>query len=181
MQCAPLLVGVVLVFSSACGFAQAAPQSSAQTPSVTVATGVGSRSDQREALDELQHGKTKEVIPALEWLATAHPEQKGVEHDLGLAYYRTGKLVSARQAFEKSIAADAKDLESVQLEGLTLYRMGQPAAAVPYLERMRTWSPNANADASHVLGLCYMNSGKLDEARAAFAAEYSLTPASGAA
>ena len=40
------------------------------------------------------------------------------------------------------------------MRGLTLYRLGQPAAAIPYLERVRQWMPNANADANHVLGLC---------------------------
>ena len=129
----------------------------------------------------MQHGRSNDAIAALEKLAAANPAQKGIEHDLGLAYYRTGKLVSARQAFERAVAADPEDRESVQLEGLTLYRLGQPAAAIPFLERVRTWSPNANADASHVLGLCYLNSGKLDEARGAFAAEYALPPDSGAA
>lgn len=130
---------------------------------------------------QLDHGKSTEAIASLEAQANAHPDQKGLQHDLGLAYYRTGKLVEARKAFERAIATDPKDLESVQLEGLTLYRLGQPEAAIPYLERVRDFSPNANADASHVLGLCYLNSRKYDDARRAFAAEYALQPESGAA
>jgi tetratricopeptide (TPR) repeat protein len=114
-------------------------------------------------------------------MANAHPDQKSLQHDLGLAYYRTGKLVAARKAFERAIVADPKDLESVQLEGLTLYRLGQPEAAIPYLQRVREFSPNANADASHVLGMCYLNSRNFDDARRAFAAEYSLQPESGPA
>ncbi len=140
-----------------------------------------SASTQGQALQEMQHGRSADAIATLEKLAAAHPDGKGVQHDLGLAYYRAGKLVSARQSFERAIATDPEDRESVQLEGLTLYRLGQPSAAIPFLERVRTWSPNANADASHVLGLCYLNSGKLDEARGAFAAEYALPPESGAA
>lgn len=132
-------------------------------------------------MELLAHGKGAEAIASLETLANAHPNQKGLQHDLGVAYYRTGNLVEARKTFERAIAADPKDLESVQLEGLTLYRLGQPAAAIPYLQRVREFSPNANADASHVLGLCYLNSRKFDEARQAFAAEYSLQPESGAA
>lgn len=132
-------------------------------------------------MEKLEHGKSAEAIASLEALANAHPALKGLQHDLGLAYYRTGKLVEARKAFERAIAADPKDLESVQLEGLTLYRLGQPKAAIPYLQRVRTFSPNANANASHVLGLCYLNSLNFDEARRAFAAEYSLEPESGAA
>jgi tetratricopeptide (TPR) repeat protein len=138
-------------------------------------------STQAHAMEQLNHGKSTEAIASLEALASAHPDQKGLQHDLGLACYRTGKLVEARKAFERAIAADPKDLESVQLEGLTLYRLGQPQAAIPYLQRVREFSPNANADASHVLGLCYLNSRSFDEARRAFAAEYSLEPESGAA
>lgn len=137
--------------------------------------------EQAQAWQDLQHGKTVEAIATLEKLAAANPKQPGLEHDLGLAYYRTGKLVEARQAFERAIAADPADLESVQLEGLTLYRLGQPAAAVPYLERVRQWTPNANADASHVLGLCYLNSGRFDDARRAFASEYAVPPDGGSA
>jgi tetratricopeptide (TPR) repeat protein len=138
-------------------------------------------STQIHAMEQLDHGKSAEAIASLEALANAHPEQKGLQHDLGLAYYRTGKLVEARKAFERAISVDPQDLESVQLEGLTLYRLGQPQAAIPYLQRVRKFSPDANADASHVLGLCYVNSRNFDEARRAFAAEYSLQPESGAA
>jgi Flp pilus assembly protein TadD len=147
----------------------------ASSPSTTV------DAEQAQARQDLQHGKTVEAIATLEKLAVANPKQPGLEHDLGLAYYRTGKLVEARQAFERAIAADPADLESVQLEGLTLYRLGQPAAAVPYLERVRQWTPNANADASHVLGLCYLNSGRFDDARRAFASEYAVPPDGGSA
>src|SRR5215469_7001290 len=77
---------------------------------------------QAHAMEQLDHGKSAEAIASLETLEKAHPDQKGLQHDLGVAYYRTGKLVEARKAFERAIAADPKDLESVQLEGLTLYR-----------------------------------------------------------
>jgi tetratricopeptide (TPR) repeat protein len=76
---------------------------------------------------------------------------------------------------------DPADLESVQMRGLTLYRLGQPAAAIPFLERVRQWMPNANADANHVLGLCYLNARRYDDARGAFAAQYGVSPDSAAA
>ena len=136
---------------------------------------------QAQAHADLAHGKSAEAVAALEKLSQANPDQKGLQHDLGVAYYRTGKLVEARHAFERALAQDPSDVESVQLEGLTLYRLGQPAAAIPYLQRVKQFSPDANADASHVLALCFLNSGKLDEARAAFATEYGLKPESGGA
>ena len=67
------------------------------------------------------------------------------------------------------------------MEGLTLYRLGRPAEAIPYLERVKQWTPHANADASHVLGLCYLNAGRYDDARRAFAAQYEVKPDSASA
>ena len=153
----------------------------AQAPAATPGAAGDAPTVQSQARKDLDHGRSQEAIAALEGLAKSTPGQKGVQHDLGLAYYRTGKLPQARHAFEQAIAADPGDMESVQLEGLTLYRLGQPAAAIPFLQRVRQWSPDANADASHVLGLCYMNAGDLESARRAFAAEYALPPDGGAA
>jgi tetratricopeptide (TPR) repeat protein len=76
---------------------------------------------------------------------------------------------------------DPNDMEAVQMRGLTLYRLGRPAAAIPFLERVRQWTPNANADANYVLGLCYLNSQRFDDARLAFANQFSVPPSSGAA
>jgi tetratricopeptide (TPR) repeat protein len=109
------------------------------------------------------------------------PQEKGASRKQGIAYYRAGKLIDAERAFAAAIAEDPGDLESIQMRGLTLYRLGQPAAAIPYLERVRQWMPNANADANHVLGLCYMNAQRYDEARAAFARQYAVSADSAAA
>jgi tetratricopeptide (TPR) repeat protein len=112
---------------------------------------------------------------------SAAPAAKGANRELGIADYRGGKLVEAERAFAAAMAEDPADLESVQMRGLTLYRLGQPTAAIPYLERVRQWMPNANADANHVLGLCYMNAQRYDDARGAFAAQYGVEPNSAAA
>jgi tetratricopeptide (TPR) repeat protein len=106
---------------------------------------------------------------------------KGSSRERGIAYYRAGKLIDAERAFAAAMVEDPADLESVQMRGLTLYRLGQPAAAIPYLERVRQWMPNANADANHVLGLSYMNARRYDDARGAFAAQYGVSPDSAAA
>lgn len=118
----------------------------------------------------------------LEKLAPAGSESPpGVQHELGIAYYRTGKLLSAEKAFAQAMAQDPKDMESVQMRGLTLYRLGRPADAIPFLERVREWTPNANADANYVLGLCYLNSQRFDDARTAFANQFGVPANSGAA
>ncbi|HEY6337493.1 MAG TPA: tetratricopeptide repeat protein [Candidatus Sulfotelmatobacter sp.] len=131
---------------------------------------------------KLEHGDTPAATAMLEQLAsTPGLSAKGVQHELGIAYYRTGKLISAEQAFARAIDQDPEDLESVQMRGLTLYRLGRPAAAIPFLERVKQWTPNANADASYVLGLCYLNSNRFDEARSAFANQFAVPADSGAA
>ena len=53
--------------------------------------------------------------------------QKNAEsRELGIAYYRTGKLIDAEHAFAAAMAEDPADLESIQMRGLTLYRLGRP-------------------------------------------------------
>lgn len=141
----------------------------------------GADSRLAQAREDLRQGKDADAIALLQQVVAADPKAKGVDHDLGLAYYRSGKLPEARDSFARAISKDPGDLESVQMEGLTLYRMGQPAAAIPYLKRVRQWAPNANADANYVLGLCYVNSQNFDEAREAFAAQYGLPAESGPA
>jgi tetratricopeptide (TPR) repeat protein len=129
----------------------------------------------------LERGDATDAIAMLEMLQKQTPKPPGISHELGLAYYRNGKLAEAEKAFADAMQEDPTDEESVQLRGLTLYRLGHPAEAIPYLEKIRKWTPNGNADANYVLGLCYMNAQRFDEARAAFATQYGFAPDSGGA
>lgn len=165
--CYPALLLLSVLLCS--GQSVAPPAPAGITPSIT------------DTQNKLQHGQPQEAIATLQKLAAAQPPVKGANRALGIAYYRTGKLVDAEQVFAKAMAEDPTDVESIQMQGLTLYRLGRPAEAIPFLERMRQWTPNANADANHVLGLCYMNAQRYDDARAAFAAQYGVTPDSAAA
>jgi tetratricopeptide (TPR) repeat protein len=134
------------------------------------------------AQQKLERGQPQEAIAMLEQLAAAGKESApGVQHELGIAYYRTGKLLSAEKAFAQAMTQDPGDMESVQMRGLSLYRLGRPADAIPFLERVRQWTPNANADANYVLGLCYLNSNRSNDARVAFANQFAVPPNSGAA
>jgi len=140
-----------------------------------------SADDLATAQEYLQHNRTDEAIALLRQMASKQPVPKGVNRELGLAYYRTGKLAEADQAFRNAMSEDPQDIESVQMEGLTLYRLNQPAAAIPYLERVRQWTPDAGTDANYVLGLCYLNADRYDDARKSFAAQFGEPPDSGAA
>src|ERR1700686_4829730 len=133
------------------------------------------------AHQKLEHGQPHEAIAMLEQLqTTAGKSATGLQHELGIAYYRTGRLVPAEQAFARAMEEEPKDMESVQMRGLSLYRLGRPADAIPFLERVRQWTPNANADANYVLGLCYLNSNRSNDARVAFANQFAVPPNSGA-
>jgi tetratricopeptide (TPR) repeat protein len=133
------------------------------------------------AHSQLEHGKEREAIDALQQLAAAKPPVKGANRELGIAYYRTSKLVDAEQSFAAAMAEDPNDGESVQMRGLTLYRLGRPGAALLYLERARQWNPDSDVDVNYVIGRCYIDSQRYDDARAAFAFQYSLDPEAGAA
>jgi tetratricopeptide (TPR) repeat protein len=165
---------------------QAAAEAREQKATVADQTSSDSGASGKESVAaahaKLEHGDAQGAIAMLENLAASGGESaRGVEHELGIAYYRTGKLQKAEQAFAKAMKEDPNDMESVQLRGLALYRMGRAGEAIPFLERVREWMPNANADANHVLGLCYVNAQRFDDARQAFAAEFGLAANSGAA
>ncbi len=158
------------------------PAETSQTQTSAAAPRPNAEEVLTDAQDKLAHGKPQEAIAMLQQLAaSAGPAVKGLQHELGIAYYRTGKLIDADQAFARAIEQDPNDMEAVQMRGLTLYRLGRQAAAIPFLERVKQWTPNANADANYVLGLCYVNTNRFEEARAAFANQFGVPPNSGPA
>ena len=161
----------LLLFSGFLCFGQSATPSPSPGDPATV----------NDTQQKLQHGQPQQAIADLQQLAAKQPPVPGASRALGIAYYRTGKLIDAEQAFAKAMAQDSADVESIQMRGLTLYRLGRPADAIPFLERVRQWTPNANADANHVLGLCYMNARRYDDARGAFATQYHVPADSAAA
>src|SRR5260370_1688897 len=155
------LIATLLVLSSASAYAQAATSSAAgEVPVMTVA----------EADKELLHGNEKEAIQALQRLAAAQPPVRGAIRELGITYYRTGRLEDAEKAFTAAMALDPLDAESEQMRGLTLYRLNRRAAAIPFLEHTRKWTSASSVDVNYVLGRCYIDARRYDDARSAFAA-----------
>jgi tetratricopeptide (TPR) repeat protein len=145
------------------------------------ATAISSTNDLEKAHELLNHGEPAKAIEILKNLAAAEPRAKGVEHELGTAYYSVGELESAKSAFAKAIERDPADQDSVQMEGLVLYRLGQASAAIPYLERAVKSAPNANADVQTVLGLCFVSVKRYDDARITYAKMFGDPPDSAAA
>lgn len=134
-----------------------------------------------EATHLVEENKLDEAIQKLIALQGEKSEPEGVEHELGLAYYRKADFQQAQNAFAKAMERNPNDRESIQLRGLSLYQMGRPADAIPYLKQVQSWIGGANVDANYVLGLCYMHAQNYDEARKSFAQMFGAEPDSAAA
>ena len=146
------------------------------------ATGPASEADQLKAAhDMLERGDVNRAMEALKALQAANPGLKGLNHDLGIGYYRQGDYLKASVYLEKAVAEDANDKEATQLLGLAYYYTGKPKLAIPMLEKVQSWYPTAHVDASYVLGLCYIQATDYANARKAFATMYGVPPDSAAA
>lgn len=133
------------------------------------------------AKDLLEAGKFDAAITKLTAIQQTSPQTKGIEHELGLAYYRKADFVQAQVAFAKAMEEDPQDRESVQLRGLSLYQLGRPAEAIPYLKQVQSWIGSVSVDSNYVLGLCYIHTQNYNEARQSFAQMYGVSPDSAAA
>lgn len=128
----------------------------------------------------LQQGKYDEALAQLHALAASQSGLKGVPHEFGAAYYKKGDYLLAIESLKGAVAEDPQDDEAVQLLGLSYYLAGRPAEAIPHLVKVQTWYPNANVDASYMLGMCYLQTHDYDHARDAFARMYDVPPDSAA-
>ena len=126
----------------------------------------------RQAQDLSDSGHLDQALQQLDALAAQQPEPAGVEYLRGMVFYQQDKMAGAAAAFATAVAQDSKNLEAVQMEGVSLFRGGKSAEAVPLLEQARRSVPNANVDPNYVLGLCYIDTRRFDDARKAFAGQY---------
>lgn len=128
----------------------------------------------------LDRGDVSKAIEALKAIQTENPAAKGVDRELGVAYYRQSDYARSTVHLDKAIAADPSDKEAIQLLGLSYFFTGKPKNAIPLLEKVQTWYPTTHVDASYVLGVSYIQTMAYDDARKAFAAMYGV-PADSAA
>ncbi|HEY1261886.1 MAG TPA: tetratricopeptide repeat protein [Terriglobales bacterium] len=129
----------------------------------------------------LQQGKYDDAIQQLQELHAREPGLKMLSHELGAAYYTKGDYPKAAESLQQALKEDPSDNEATQLLGLSYYLSGRPAEAIPYLEKVQSWYPRANVDASYILAMCYMQSHDYEHARKAFATMYEVAPDSAAA
>ncbi len=139
---------------------------------------------------QIENGHAETALQQLDALAAQTPPPTGVEALRGLAFYNQARFPQADAAFAAELAHNPSNEEAAQMRGLTLFRMGKPADAIPLLEgsvarQNATPGPAAAAqqksDPHYVLALCYIDTRRYDDARRAFAAQYGFPPDSAAA
>ena len=121
-------------------------------------------------------GRLDEAMLQLNQLAEEHPEPAGVERLRGSIFYEREQFPQAIEAFTKAAEQDPNDHESVEMHGVSLYRLGRVQEAIPLLEKARTGVQSANVDPDYVLAVCYAEVQRYDDARRAFAAQYGFAP-----
>ena len=171
-----------------CGVAQSSaaapsPAAAVSTPatSVSKSTGTEAATTIKAMRQSIDAGHAADVLVRVQELRAQASSVPGLSTTEGLAQYALGNLKAADEAFAAAIAADPDDAEAKQMRGLTLFRRGRPADAIPLLEASATGGPLGKADPHYVLALCYMDTRRYDDARHAFAAQFNFPPDGAAA
>lgn len=167
-----LRVALLFALSSPLAFAQTpspkdpAPNSAPAASSLTL--------DQLKAM--IDRGHTAEALKQLDALAAQQPVPAGVDRLRGLTLYSQDQFAEADAAFANALKDDPHDEDAKQLRGLTLFRLGRPADAIPLLESSPHWTSQTKVDPSYVLALCYLDTRQYDNARHALAGQYGFAP-----
>lgn len=144
----------------------AAPSTENSDPPVTFAS----------AQELAGKGRLDAAMAQLDRLALQNPEPAGVERLRGMIFYQREQFPQAIDAFSKAANQDENDRDSIEMHGVSLFRLGRTKEAIPFLEKARTGVQAANVDPDYVLALCYADAQRYDDARHAFAAQYGFAP-----
>lgn len=176
----PRFLRILVAFVFILAAANAQSQTDATPPASPQAETIVPEKVFADAHRALDHGQYDEAIAQLQKLEAATPRPEGLSHELGVAFYKKADYTSAIHYLREAIEQNPKDNESTQLLGLSYYLSGKPQDAVPLLEKVQTWFPNANVDASYILGICYIHLKDYPHARSAFAKMFDVGPDSAA-
>jgi len=165
----PALCIAILSVAGSAQTAQSVPQSGSDTAPAEptpfqVAEGLAAK------------GRLDKALAMLDQLAAQTPEPAGVERLRGMIFYQREQLPKAIDAFTKAAQQDPDDRESIEMEGVSLFRTGHSPEALPLLEKAHATVIRANIDPEYVLGLCYTDVQRYDDARHAFATQYGFAP-----
>jgi predicted Zn-dependent protease len=152
------------------------PLAQAQSPAPSPPTPVNAAPNLTQLRLMIDRGHLADALKQLDTIAAQPPVPPGVDRLRGLALYSQNQFPQADAAFAAALKQDPHDEESEQLRGLTLFRLGRPADAIPLLESAHEWTSQTRVDPSYVLALCYMDTRQFDNARQAFATQYGFAP-----
>lgn len=124
----------------------------------------------------MNKGQLDKALVVLNQVTSTRPQPKGAEYLRGLILYQKEDLQNAATAFAEASAEEPSDLEAMKMEGASLFRLGRAAEAIPLLEKASGSTQQMNVDPQYVLGLCYLDTNRFDDARRAFAAQYDFPP-----
>jgi predicted Zn-dependent protease len=172
----PRIFEIVLALSAllasapfATGWQSPASPAQSQTPS-------GAHESDAQLRRMIDRGQSAEALKILAQLKSQPPVQPGVDRLRGIAFYAQNHFAEADAAFADALKLDPHDEESTQMRGLTLFRLGRPAEAIPLLKASHNWTSQTRADPNYVLALCYIDTQNYDNARKAFATQYGFPP-----
>jgi tetratricopeptide (TPR) repeat protein len=164
------LIAIVLFSFGALAYGQ-------ETPSTPTAGADSSAVPTFETAQDLAgKGRLDQAMVVLDRLAAQNPEPAGVERLRGIIFYQREQFPRAIEAFTKAASEDPDDRESIEMHGVSLFRTGHAPEAIPYLEKAHTAVERANIDPEYVLGLCYADVARYDDARHSFATQYDFGP-----
>jgi predicted Zn-dependent protease len=158
---------------SACGFSQT-PSTHATAPVGNPAAPADVASLLKSLGKSIDTGHAADALQRIAEYRAKNGDAPGLSRIQGMAYYAQGSLKSADDAFAAAIKEDPNDIEAEQMRGLTLVRLGRPADAIPLFEATAGKGTLGKADPNYILALCYMDTRRYDDARHAFAAQFSF-------
>ena len=119
------------------------------------------------------------MFAALALLLFLQPPESSVTHQSALALYKQKKYQEAIAAFENAAKTEAPGSvefkETALLIGQSYFQLAQAPKAIPWLEKV-----TALNEANYMLGYAYLQIGRQDESRRAFARLFSVPPESAA-
>jgi len=182
-MCGSLMYLSKLLFVSVAAFGAVAAQYgfAQQAKPSEIPPSQASSIDQAAVRKLIDRGQAKEALRQLDIAQAQHPAMPELDRLRGMALYAEGDFTGADRALSKALEENGKDIEAAEYRGLTLFRLGRPADAIPVLEGIHEWAAGTKVDPSYVLALCYLDTRRYDDARHAFAHQFGFQPDSAAA
>ena len=179
--CLSFIAALSMPFGLAQSPSQTLPTAPAPLVSSPGVAAVEATPDLTQLRAMIDRGRSEDALKKLDALTAEKPVRAGVYRLRGLALYSENDFTDADIAFASALKQDPHDEESAQMRGLTLFRMGRPADAIPLLESASNWTSQTKFDPNYVLALCYVDTNQYDNARRAFASQYGFASDSAAA